>query len=178
MANIITAGKSGFIRRGGVRRRETAWIGIPFFANVLASSTTASLSSTLGAGALDLRPFTITRTRGALLVQSDQTAADEGFIGNLGVAVVSDQAVLVGVTAVPTPATDDDSDLWLLHEIWIGARIQSTAVGFQEAKSRAVDSKAMRKVDQGQDVGIMTEAGIGGEGLVISFAGRMLVKLH
>ena len=50
------------------------------------------------------------------MVESDQSAATELFIGNLGLAVVSDQATAVGVTAVPTPATDRGSDLWFLIE--------------------------------------------------------------
>lgn len=173
------ARKSGFVRRNGVMRRETVWGFIPFFSNVLASSTTASLSASLNATALALRPFTIIRIRGQLQVVSDQQAASEDYIGNLGFCVVSDQAVAVGVTAVPTPATDLGSDLWMGHESWIGGLVFSDATGLmQEPVSRPVDTKAMRKVDEGSDFIVVTEAGVGGSGLVISFVGRFLLKLH
>ena len=173
------ARKSGFVRRSGVMRRETEWISIPFFSNVLASSTTASLSASLNAAGLALRPFTVVRLRGQLQCVSDQSAATEQYIGSIGAAVVSDQATAIGVTAVPTPATDLASDLWFMHEIWIGSIDFSDATGiFSDHPSRAVDSKAMRKVNGDQDLVICTEAGLGGSGVTVAFAGRFLVKLH
>ena len=43
---------------------------------------------------------------------------------------------------------------------------------------KKIDSKAMRKVDIGQDIALVVEAGIGGNGCVVETVGRMLVKLH
>jgi len=40
-------------------------------------------------------------------VRSDQFVATEGYEIAIGMAVVSDQALAIGVTAVPTPFTDD-----------------------------------------------------------------------
>ena len=173
------ARKSGFVLRRGRTVRETRWLDLPFFSNVLASSTTASLSLVLTAAELALRPFTVVRLRAQMSVQSDQSAASEQYIGSVGAAVISDQAVAVGVTAVPTPATDLASDLWFMHEVIIGDFLFGDGTGFQEQpQSRAVDSKAMRRVEEGQDVGIITEAGLGGSGVIVSFVGRMLIKLH
>ena len=111
--------RSTFRRQSGVVvPRETVWFEFGFVSSVLAASATAALVQTLNAAALALRPFTIVRTRMNWFVHSDQTAASEGFIGNAGFCVISDQAAAVGVAAVPTPATDMGSDLWFLIDQW------------------------------------------------------------
>ena len=79
------------------------------------SSVGGTVLFSLNAAALALRPFTIVRTRFLVSVVTDQVAADELVLGALGMAVVSDQAVAIGVTAVPTPITDMGSDLWFVH---------------------------------------------------------------
>ncbi len=178
MANVRTSRRSGFITRNGVQRRETLWVGIPRAADTLAASATAALSQSFNAAVLALRPFTIVRTRMQWLTHSDQSAASESFVGNIGLAVVSDQAVAVGVTAIPTPATDLDSDLWFVSEQWPS---RFTLVGSDVTENitpRTIDSKAMRKVEGGQDLIIAVEAGIGGSGVVVIHTGRMLIKLH
>ncbi len=172
------ARKSGFVRRHGVMRRETVWFQFGFISTTLAASATASMGISLNAAALLLRPFTVVRTRMNWLVRSDQSAASETYIGNFGFAVVSDQAVAIGVTAVPTPATDLGSDLWFLQDQWIGRfELVGSAIN-EDTQARKIDSKAMRKVDIGQDIVGVTEAGIGGTGCVVQTVGRMLVKLH
>jgi hypothetical protein len=50
-----------------------------------------------------------------MAISSDQFAQSESQIGAIGLAVVTDQAVGIGVTAVPTPITDLSSDSWFLH---------------------------------------------------------------
>ena len=178
MAGIRTGRKSGLILRDGRMRRDTVWFQFPFSENTLAASATAVLAYSLNAAALELEPFTVVRSRFQWYVRSDQSAATELYIGNFGFCVVSDQAVAVGVAAVPTPATDLGSDLWFLLEQWIG---NFTLVGTDvttEVRGRTIDSKAMRKVDIGQDLVGVIEAGIGGSGVTIGTVGRMLVKLH
>ncbi len=178
MSNIHTNRKSGFIRRDGGMRRETVWFQFPFASTPLAASATATLVYLLNAAALDLRPFTIVRTRFVWMVASDQSAATETYIGNFGFAIVSDQAAAVGVTAVPTPATDMGSDLWFVLQQWIGEFALIGTDVTTELRSQVIDSKAMRKVDLGQDVAGVAEAGIGGSGARVRTVGRMLVKLH
>ena len=178
MPNLRTSNKGIFLR-GGVRRRETFWLGIPRASDTMATSATAVLSSTLNAAALALAPFTIVRSRGMWLTHSDQVAASESWMGNLGMAVVSAEASAVGITAVPTPATNIDSDLFYLIEQWPGQFVFSSSVGFPPyVIPRIFDSRAMRKVEPGQDIAIVKEAGIGGSGVVIDSVGRILVKLH
>ncbi len=92
---------------------------------------------------------------------------------------MSDQALAIGVTAVPTPNADVNSDLWLLHQ-WLMNSIQvsSATSVFQAQNNYQVDSRAMRKVEEGQDVVGVAEFSAQGAGFVLIDAGRMLVKLH
>ena len=159
-------------------RRETAWLSLSTVEVTLAGAPTAVLATSLNAAALALRPFTIVRVRGYLHCQSDQAAAPETFGVAQGFAIVSDQAAAIGVTAVPTPVTDKASDLWFLYETLLGATIGDAFAGNMANRgiSKEVDSKAMRKVDVGQDFVSVYENEI--NGCVVSFTGRMLVKLH
>jgi len=91
--------------------------------------------------------------------------------------VVSDQAVAIGITALPTPVTDNGSDLWYTYE-WLLANatdLTDLAVGgvFKE-----FDSRAMRKVEDGQDLIEVVESGTSTFGLNITTFQRTLIKLH
>ena len=180
MTNIRTSRKSGFIVRSGGRVRETLWASVTEQVANLALATSAQISNSSNAAVLALRPFTIVRTRMRLSIQSDQTAGSEDQIGAFGIAVVSDQAVAIGITAVPQPVTDLDSDLWLAHQYLNSSLGLNTAVGFdaQFASTFDLDSKAMRKVEDGQDVVFVKERGTLGDGISMFSAGRMLLKLH
>jgi len=179
MANISRSRKSGVFLRNGVARRETLWIEAPPIETVIAAASTAVLIGRLLAASLALRPFTIVRTRGILYGRSDQSAATENWGGAYGIAVVSEQADAIGITALPTPVTDMDSDLWLLYEQMYGridfdSSISVREVGFM----KEIDSKAMRKVVDGQQVVVTAEtpAHVSSWGIVDGF--RMLLKLH
>ncbi len=178
MANIRTGRKSGFILRGGVLRRETRWLDVPRTDTTVAASATAVITNTMSADELSVRPFTLLRAVGSWLVRSDQSAATEIFQGNVGACVVSDQAVAIGVTAVPTPATDLASDLWFFHRMWPGSVDLIGTSWSATHDPQPYESKAMRKVEDGQDIVYVVEAGIGDQGCIISHAGRLLIKLH
>ncbi len=182
MANIITGRKSGFIMRSGGRRRETLWLGGTAFSQALGAPTSVALVLVLSAGALALRPFTVIRVRGVLHVRSDQSTAGETWGASFGDAVVSDQASGVGITAVPTPTTDSDSDAWSVYEFMMGHFEHKSSVGFTDVGvNRIIDSKAMRKVEDGQDLVSVVEgpgAGLTASGSVISGFVRTLIKLH
>ena len=168
------------IRRGRViraaSRRETVWFGFAFTSSTVTGAGGNILTS-LNAAALALRPFTIVRTHMAYQVVSDQAAAIEVQAGAIAMAVVSDQAVAIGVTAVPTPVTDAGSDLFFMYRVFHGDESNLT----DRAKSGTrfeVDSKAMRRVDVGEDIVQVLELSTSGQGFTFAGAGRMLVKLH
>ncbi len=180
MANIRTACRSGLVFRGGRNRRETLWVSQVTTETVLAGAPTVAILTALNAAGLALRPFTVIRDRGVIHLRSDQAGATETYGVGYGKCVVSDQAVLIGVTAVPTPVTDKSSDLWYLFESLFG-RIEvssgaGTGVPTETGKFLQYDSKAMRKVEEGQDLISVVENEISGCNVVVT--GRTLIKLH
>jgi len=97
-----------------------------------------------------------------------------------GHAVVSDQAVAIGVTAVPTPNVDNGSDLWFVFEaVMSDIKVGSDQTGFGRVGiERIIDSRAMRKVEDGQDLVVVAEAGTGSDGMNMGHYVRTLIKLH
>jgi len=161
-------------------RRETKWIEIAPTVTKLSTASTAAIFTGLSATDLALRPFTIIRTRVNLHIASDQEINDELQNAAFGIAIVSDQALAIGVTAVPTPFTDIGSDLWFAHQIMTSRFLLGTAVGFSGdfGMEKDLDSKAMRKVEEGQDVSISIETSSISAGCDFVKSGRLLIKLH
>ncbi len=166
----------GGVRRTPAQRRATEWI-----ASTAETGTTALAAST---SVLDqffaiAEQVTITRTRGSLWVKSDQLAATETVVAALGMAVVTDQAAAIGVTAVPTPITDQGSDSFFLWMPFAQSIVVSSAIGFdnQGFTRYDFDSKGQRKVQQDDSIVIVLEnnSAVGLEFLLMF---RMLVKLH
>jgi len=165
-------------RRG--TSRETLWLAGDVSGVTLAAASTASLLFSYNAGALALRPFTIVRTRGVLLVRSDQAAVSEDYQVAMGMSVVSDQANAIGVTAVPTPATDSGSDMFFVYEQVLGHFQFLDSTGFHPAAATVLqfDSKAMRRVNDDQDLAVTLETAAASSGAVAQMMFRQLVKLH
>jgi len=168
------------VPRGRSSPRTTEWASIAGFGTTLTAAG-GSLLASLNAAALALRPFTIVRTHLSMTVRSDQIVASEDYGGALGMAVVSDQATAIGISAIPTPVTDADSDLFFVHQYMVGSVGFADSTGiWQRANTQVeVDSKAMRKVNADQDVVLVVELDVGiGNGMGIFGGGRFLIKLH
>ena len=118
------------------------------------------------------------RTHLVVHITSDQIGADEQQFAAVGFCVVSDQAAAIGVTAVPTPVTDQGSDLWYFHQWAIAEFAFVTGVGFDANAGMTYhfDSKAMRKVNDDESVLLITELSALGQGLSITTVGRFLIK--
>ena len=176
MANIRTARRSGLVLRGGKQRRETLWAFItPTLTSMAASG--GIITGTMNAALLALRPFTIVRTRGYLFLESDQAAAAELQVAAYAGAVVTEQALAIGVTAVPTPITDMGSDEFFLHQIIMADESALTDVA-KPGVGVQFDSRAMRKVSESEELYFVAELSSIGSGLTIISAGRFLLKLH
>ncbi len=179
MANIRTARRSGLVLRGGRMRRETLWGDIAPGTVAMAAASTAVITNVTGALFLGLRPFTVVRVRAQIQVRSDQQGAIEFWQAAWGICVVSDQAVAIGVTAIPTPFTDLGSDLWFAHEMATGLQGISSGTSTGElGRMVNVDSKAMRKVEEGSQLVFVAETSAGSNGVSLTSAGRVLIKLH
>ena len=179
MVNIRTGRRSGLVLRGGRNRRDTLWFNVGGTGTTPSSSSTAALLNSLNAAALALTPFTFIRARGYLHIRSDQVAADEDQALNLGFAVVSTQASAIGVTAIPTPTTDQGSDLWFVYESLASSQFTGSADTLRGI-GKEYDSRGMRKVEEGQDLAVVIETEVTGltSGLFVRHWGRVLVKLH
>ncbi len=105
-------------------------------------------------------------------------ASSEDYSGALGLIVVSDQAVAAGVASVPNPATDSGSD-WFVYEPIAGHLVVGTAVGLHlNMESRVTDSRAMRKIGDGQDIVFVVENSLISLGAIYTTFQRLLIKLH
>ena len=169
--------------RGVQSRRKTAWDVGPGDDSVTA--VTVSARHFMGNVIVpNIDGLTIVRTRGLftgrLIVAA---AAGDGFIGWFGIGTASDQAVAGGVTTVPSPFTDIGNENWLYirpvvllcGDATAGSRNWDMCGG----TSFEVDSKAMRKIDEGDSVYAMlhlTRIGGGTEG-DFTFDSRVLLKL-
>ncbi len=158
--------------------RSNVWFGMGLAGTVIASSATLLL--TLNAAALALRPFTVIRTRLAIMFGSDQLVANEGSNGVLSFQVVTEAAAAAGVASIPTPLTETNADFFVYKPVAFDFLL-NTAVGFNEHRGDAayhtVDSKAMRKVGQNDDIAVVIQQRVA-TGAIVGIEGRMLVKLH
>ncbi len=174
------ARKSGLVYRKGGARRDTFWVPALVDSTTLASANSAAITASPSAALLALRPFTIIRTRGYIYARSDQTAALEDWQVALGHCVVSDQALAIGITAVPTPALDMGSDLWFVYEELMSSFlfVSGGGVDARSGIGRTYDSKGSRKVEDGESCIIVVEASGLSAGVKIVESARILIKLH
>ncbi len=174
--------------RGGVisrartaPKRLTEWQGIvggPTAVTSLAAAT-STLVFVNTAGELAKRPYTIVRTRGRLWVRSDQSTGTEAPFGALGMAVINDQAITIGITAIPKPVSDAEFDQWFVWEPWAASVRFGSSVGFsEEFLSYEIDSKAMRKVEEGESLVVVMENQAASHGAQFILQFRQLVKLN
>ena len=125
----------------------------------------------------------IVRTRGYWEgVLKAATAAGDGFIIGLGLAVVTSEAFAVGVTVVPGPLTDNDWDGWFWHHVTgLRASTATIADGVNAVGAFVrvdIDSKAMRKIDVGEVVmGIVEVIESGTATMEFNADTRQLIKL-
>ena len=175
MARRFSNLRSNMVRAG----RKTFWLSGTAGSTAVAGASTAVITTSLNAAALALRPFTIVRTRGYFSIVTDQASASENQFGHFGAIVVSDQAVTVGVTAVPTPATDSQSS-WYVYEATADRFFfhTSAAQNIHTVRMTEIDSKAMRKVEEGQDIITVVESAAVSDGFLAFDFTRTLIKLH
>ena len=176
MARNRIVRRSGGFGRGG-SGRLTEWFGDPFqtVEGSLPANSFVVVSALLAAG-LAKRPFTITRTIGMISILSDQNVAVEVPFGAVGGIVVSEKAVATGATAIPDPVTQVNSDLWFMYQSFAAEGSASTNVG-RPIEHFPFDSRAQRKVEDGDDFVFVISNASAADGLQYIFNVRTLVKL-
>jgi len=167
-----------FARNRVVRPSPSTKVWFSFnIGSTILSASTQHLISVLNAAALALRPFTILRTRLEVLYVTDQDAANEVPFGVFGMITVNDKASAVGISAVPAPVAQPDDDFFVYQPMSYSARQTTLVSWLPDGHHYVIDSKAMRKLDLGDDIATVFEqtAAVGAE---IIMQGRMLVKIH
>ena len=168
------------VTRGHGAKRQTRWAVLNPVVDVITGGG-VNFVAFLSATGLLQRPFTIVRTHLYWQIQSDQSVATEDQDCAIGLAVVSSQSSAIGASALPTPITDQGSGKWFLWDYQHSSFLFKDATGTSSTfgmQQRRVDSKAMRKVGQDEDVVLVVEAPGFSDGLTIVSAFRMLIKLH
>ena len=102
---------------------------------------------------------TVRRSRGRIIVMSDQIINTEINTGAFGMIVVTDNAAAVGATAIPGPSTDASDEGWFVWEpiVSLSSAANGAAGVMQVGGLIDYDSKAMRKVEQGFQIAVMAE---------------------
>ena len=160
--------------------RTKMWIGAGVGETTIAASAKVLVSS-LSAGALLLRPFTILRSRILLNYFTDQAVGDENAEGFYAALVVTETAAALGATVLPDPSgTDGDPEAdWFVYQPCFTHFEFADATGFQLGGDSvySIDSKAMRKVGPDDDVVTMFSQ-VNASGSKIVDGGRTLIQLH
>ncbi len=159
-------------------KRQIVWLELQPSQTTIMSG--AVLLASLNALELAMRPFTVLRTLVHLRVDSDQLVADEAQFGAIGMCIVTDQALAIGITAIPTPVFDADSDSWFFHQYYSSDFTFGSGIGFAKtSNSFTWESKGQRKVEDGFDLAVVAEFAAGvSNGFIITVAGRVLIKTH
>ncbi len=173
MARILTRSHT-FAGRSGSRRATEWFASSDVTAPTALPAASFVLLSTLSAGQLAKRPFTVTRTVGSIFVSSDQAAAVEKPFGAMGMIVVSDKASATGATAIPDPITDEGSDEWFAYRFF-AAENHSNFEGTAEFQ---FDSRGQRRVEDGEDIAVLVSNAAAAAGLDFILKFRILVKLN
>jgi len=165
------------------RRRSTSWVGGP--SQVPTGMTSAGgIAWGIGTGTTE-DGTTLIRTRGVFVafLSSIGTIGDGFKDFSVGIGITTEEAFTVGgVTSLPLPLSDDDWDGWLYHQhvgAFRGSSTTELATGPIEAVRVQIDSKAMRKFEDGMVVFAAFETGVevGVATLEVSGRTRLLVKL-
>jgi len=168
-------------RRGGPRR-ETEWAAlVATGAGTIATASTKLILNTFSASALSvLVPTTVIRMRGLLSHKSDQAAQTEEYAGAVGAVIVRDDARNIGITALPGPLSASGDDVWLWHQFYTGEFRFADASGIVPIAENiiVIDSKAQRKIVDGDAIVIIAESASFGLGVSLKFFARLLFKLH
>ena len=149
--------RRSFQRTG--HKRATFWGRSP--ADTAVTALAAGVSVIDSSAGTAVGGMTLVRTRGHISVSTDQQIASEDLVGAVGLCIVSDEAFAAGVSAVPTPYTDQDSELWVMHQYFSQRSLFRDATGFtpNAATTWEFDSKAMRKMEFGQSLIFVVENG-------------------
>ena len=162
-------------RPSGVKRQVT-WVG-PADQGFVAVATGAKvILASFDPVSFGMDKPTVIRTRGQVAVRPEITTADLDLVGAIGLGIVSDEAFAAGVAAIPGPFDSADWDGWFVWQSFSYNYEFIDGTGFNfSVWNFEVDSKAMRKVSDGETMVVVIESQVGA--MRISAPLRTLWKL-
>ena len=177
---VLLRGSSRRVLQGTRSRRKTSWEVGP--GGTGATAISASGTGLVGAAVVPTVPgLTVVRTRGELLLTLiTATGALDGFRGAFGIGIATFAAVNAGIGSVPVPIADEDQEIWLYHRFFsiVGNISTEADFGISTVLRLEIDSKAMRKLDDGLSLyGAFEVVETGAAVMDMSFNSRLLVKL-
>ena len=110
-------------------------------------------------------------------------ATDAGFITDqdqisaMGCVVVQEKARVAGTASLPLPISNLGDDSWFVHQPMLGFTEASSGVDLVTGHQVDIDSKAQRKVTDGESIVFLVE-NLGSDTIQFAMIARMLVKLH
>ena len=138
--------RRGFNQARGSRRKR-GWEEGPGSITAVVAQPTANGITLLGNGQefqFDGDP--LVRIRGSLQMHlTAATGINDGFHCAMGIALASQNAFGVGVTALMSPLDDIEWDGWIYHRVFDLHGLLTTASGMTEIQFE-IDTKAMRKL--------------------------------
>ena len=161
--------------RSRAPKRKTVWVGTADQGAVSLASGGSAIVSSFDPSSFAILKATIARVRGEINVFPQVTTADLSINGAYGLCVVSDEAFAAGAASIPRPFDDDDWAGWLVHGYFSNRVIASAVDNGLWITSKAIDSKAMRKVGPGETVVWMIESQ--GGAISVLFNARVLIML-
>ena len=160
-------------------RANRGWVGIVDAAVTIIPAASKVL---VAAFVLDNQGIdeTVLRVVGQISVFSDQLVGSEFQTGAVGMCVVTDTAIGLGITALPDPVTDVSDDLWLWYQ-GISQRFTFlTSAGFDArgATQYSFDNKAKRIVHTGSSLAVVAANASATEGFSVGLNFRMLTQVR
>ena len=134
------------------RRTDYQWAGGTFSQAAIAETNLADIVAVFNAAG------TVVRARGEIIISLDGPADGDKKIIGLGLKIMSDDQAGGATSSMASPITDADADWWWHAFVPLQSQsaTQDQALGDQVARVM-VDTKAMRKVKQNQNVVLVVD---------------------
>jgi len=159
------------------KRANRSWAGVISAASTPVGPNTKVLLATFVLSNPNIDE-TVLRTVGSISVATDQSAAGEDQIGAFGLILVTDLAVAAGIASIPDPVTNVADDGWFVFvPIVQHFRFVDASGVLIDSMRYDFDSKAKRRVEEGQAVAVVVANGNASHGFNISVAFRLLSQI-
>ena len=145
-------------RRSG-RKTDYQWANVLVFGELRGAAVDAKVTGDNSLALITGARSTIMRIRGEVWVGADPDGAGNASIVGVGLILVNNDALAIGVTAIPGPLLDIGSS-WIWHttfNLFSGDAIAQDFFDISQNARREIDSKAMRKFEPNMSLVFVAE---------------------